>query len=232
MDRPLTPPSTVAATVTRPGAKELTIPMRKPLLVLVSLAVVTLGACSSPAAAPTTAPTQVAVATLTASAIPAESASPSTAPSTEPVASSGGGGAKPTPGSIDPCSLLTADEASKAIGKTVGAGVSATLDPDRVCTFKAGLSEVKLILAPPAPDVATATTYWDAEWSQVPAGVNVKDLTLFDRSAYSSGSAGGLSISALFVIDGTNFFDFYCGFPACSESASVAAAKMIAGRLP
>jgi hypothetical protein len=34
------------------------------------------------------------------------------------------------------------------------------------------------------------------------------------------------------VIDGTNFFDFYCGFPACSQTASVAAVQFIAGRLP
>jgi hypothetical protein len=206
----------------------------KPALALLSIAVVALGACTSAGVAPS-APTatQVAVATLTASAVPIESTSPTASSATEPTPSSGGGGgAKPTPGSIDPCNLLTADEASKAIGKKLSAGVSAQLDPNRVCTFKNGLTEVKVILAPPGPDAATAQAYWDEARSQVPAGISVKDLTEFDRSAYGSGSGAGKSLSGLFVIDGTNFFEFYCGFPACSQTASVGAAELIAGRLP
>ena len=109
------------------------------------------------------------------------------------------------------------------MGMKLGAGVSTALDPDRVCTFKKGLTEVKLILAPPAPDAATADAYWDAERSQVPANLPVKDLKLFDRSAFGAGSAGGLSLSALFAIKGQYFFDLYCGLPGCSEDASVTA---------
>jgi hypothetical protein len=202
------------------------------VLALISIAAVALGGCTTAAAPSAPAATRVAVATLTVTAVPEASQGPVASPSSEPTASSGGGGgAQPTPGSIDPCSLLTADEASKAIGKTLSAGVSTQLDPDRVCTFKNGLSEVKVILAPPAPDVATAQAYWDAARSEVPAGVPIKDLSDFDRSAYGAGSAGGASLSALFVIDGTTFFDFYCGFPACSQSASVTAAQDIVGRL-
>ena len=212
--------------------KEVSIPMRSKLLIaLVSIATVALGACTSGATPSAPTASQVALATLTASASPEASASPAASSTNEPAASSGGGG-QATPGSIDPCSLLTADEASTAIGTKLSAGVSTTLDPDRVCTFKKGLTEVKVILAPPAPDAATAQAYWDAARSEVPADIPVKDLTYFDRSAYGSGSAGGLSLSALFVIDGTIFFDFYCGFPACSQTASVAAAQLIAGRLP
>jgi hypothetical protein len=203
----------------------------KPALALLSIAAIALGACTSAASPSAPTASQVAVAPLTATAIPESSPSPASSPSSEPTASTGGG-TQPTPGSIDPCSLLTADEASKAIGKKLSAGVSAQLDPDRVCTFKNGLTEVKVILAPPAPDAATAQAYWDAARKEVPSGISIKDLSFFDRSAYGSGSAGGVSLSALFVIDGTNFFDFYCGFPACSQTASVAAAQFIAGRLP
>ncbi|HEY7937712.1 MAG TPA: hypothetical protein VID26_11355 [Candidatus Limnocylindrales bacterium] len=163
--------------------------------------------------------------------VPPSSAStaPSSAPSSGPAAS----GAQPTPGSIDPCSLLTSEEASTLMGKKLGAGVSATLDPDRVCTFKSGLTEVKLILAPPAPDAATAQAYWDQERSQVPAELPVADLNnVFDRAAFGSGSAGGLSISALFVIQGTTFFDLFCAMPGCTVGASVTAAQLIVGRLP
>lgn len=205
----------------------------KPALALISIAVVALGACTTPGSAPSAPPTtQVAVAPLTASSVPEASPSPAASPSSEPIASSGAGGAQPTPGSIDPCSLITADEASTAIGKKLGAGVSAKVDQLRVCTFKSGLTEVKLFLAPPAPDAKTAQAYWDAQRAQVPADIPIKDLSDFDREAYGGGSVGGVSLSALFVIDGTQFFDFYCGFPMCSETASAAAAKLIAGRLP
>jgi hypothetical protein len=215
----------------------------KPAAAAVALASIALaiGACQTPAADTTTAPqstttaaspSPVAVQSLIASIVP--EASPSSEPSPSPTSSDSGigAGSPPPPGAIDPCSLLTKVEASKLMGKTLGAGVSTTLDPDRVCTWKNGLSEVKLILAPPAPDVATAASYWDAERAQVPAEVHVKDLSMFDRSAYGSGSAGGLSLSALFVIDGNQFFDLYCGLPACSEKASAGAAELIAGRLP
>jgi hypothetical protein len=203
---------------------------QKPAIVLISIAAVAFGACTTPAAAPS-APTatQVARATLTPTAVPDLSASPAASASSEATAS---GGAQPPAGSIDPCSLLTADEASTAIGKKLSAGVSTQLDPDRVCTFKNGTAEVKVILAPPAPDAKTAQDDWDQARSEIPAGIPVTDLTYFDRSAYGSGSAVGVSVSAMFVIKGTSFFDFYCGFPACSQDASVAAAQLIAGRLP
>ena len=201
----------------------------KPALALISIAAVAFGACTSSAGGPSAPPaTQVAIATLTASAVP--EATPAASPSTEPSASTGGVPATPT--SIDPCSLITADEASTAIGKKLGAGVSAKVDQLRVCTFKSGLTEVKLFLAPPAPDAATAQAYWDAERAQVPADIPIKDLSDFDREAYGGGSAGGVSLSALFVIKGTQFFDFFCGFPMCSETASAAEAKLIGGRLP
>jgi hypothetical protein len=105
-------------------------------------------------------------------------------------------------------------------------------DQDRVCTWKTGTTEVKIILAPPAPDAATAKAYWDAERGQVPAGVSIHDVSGFDRAAYGSGGVSGYSVSALFVIQGTTFFDFYCGLESCTEAKSVAAAKLIVGRLP
>jgi hypothetical protein len=189
-----------------------------------------LGACTTSASASPSAaaPSPVAVATLTATAI-IETASPSTAGSS----ASASGGAQPTPGSIDPCTLLTAAEASTLMGKKLGAGVSTILDPDRACTFKSGLTEVKLILAPPAPDATTAQKYWDLARAEVPGNLPVNDVKLlFDRAAFGAGSAAGLSISALFVIKGTSFFDLYCGFPGCTEPASVTAATLIGGRLP
>jgi hypothetical protein len=195
------------------------------------------GACtttSGGASASAPPPSPVAVATLTATAITA-TASPSAASSPAGDTASpggGGGGAQPTPGSIDPCTLLTTEEASTLMGKKLSAGVSTTSGPDRVCTFRSGVTEVKLFMTPPAPDAATAQKYWDAARAELPAGLPIKDLKLFDRSAFGAGSAGGLSGSAIFVIDGTTFFDLVCELPGCTETASVAAAQLIAGRLP
>ncbi|MFL5679304.1 MAG: hypothetical protein ACJ77B_01740 [Chloroflexota bacterium] len=205
----------------------------KPALVLVAV-VAALAACTTPAAAPSQpAATRAAVATLTASAVPEPTVSPSASPEPTATALGAGGstGPKATPGSVDPCTLLTSDEASRMIGKQLGAGVSTVVDNGRVCTFKSGLTEVKVILTPPAPDVATAQAYWDSERTKIAADVPIKDLPDFDRSAFASGSVGGVSLSALFVIQDKNFFDLYCGFPACSEKASIGGAEHIVGRL-
>jgi len=199
------------------------------LVLIISAVAVAIAACSSGGGpAGTTAPTQLAVATLVASAVPEATQAAATSASSEGT----GTGGQPTAGTLDPCSLLTADEASTAVGVKLGAGVTTQLDPDVVCTWKKGTTEVKLILAPPAPDAATAQGYWDAERPQVPEGISVKDISGFDRAAYGTGGVSGYSVSALFVIQGTTFFDFYCGLKACSEKASVDAANLVVGRLP
>jgi hypothetical protein len=185
-----------------------------------------LGACTGGTTGSTAPSTIVAAGSLSASRAPTPE------PTASPPASAEVAGGSATPGNVDPCSLLTKEEASTLMGKTLSAGVSTTLDPGRVCTFKSGLSEVRLILAPQAPDAATAQAYWDAQRAEVPAGMTITDVTGFDRAAYGSASLSGQSLSALFVISGTFFFDLYCGFPACSQDASVTAAQLIVGRLP
>jgi len=186
-------------------------------------------ACQTPAAGTGATNQPVAISSLTATAVP------ETTPSLRggsPAASVDLGGTPAPPPDIDPCTLITQAEASTMIGKQLGAGVGTTVGPDRVCTFKSGLTEVKLFLAPKAPDVATATQYWDAERAQAPADITMNDIGGFTRAAYGSGAAAGVSVSALFVIQGTYFFDLYCGFPACDETAEVAEATQIVGRLP
>ena len=205
---------------------------------LLAAAALTLAACSSTGAGASSDTSQAPEFSLPQAPVvlepSADVATPTPAATDSPTASpSDALAGSPAPAAaIDPCTLVTADEASTLMGMKLGAGVSTTAGPDRVCTFKKGLTEVKLILAPPAPDAATAAAYWDAERSQVPANLPVKDLKLFDRSAFGAGSAGGLSLSALFAIKGQYFFDLYCGLPGCSEDASVTAAQLIGGRLP
>jgi hypothetical protein len=197
---------------------------RARLAVVATALVVT--ACTTPSTDTGGASSQLPQSSVTVTAIPEATATP--VPSPSAIAN----GPQPTPPNVDPCSLLTTAEASAIIGMSLSAGVVTQLDPDVACTWKSGLSEVKLILAPPAPDAATAQAYWDAEKTQVPAGIQLTELTQFDRSAYVNGSSAGVAVSALFVIQDNWFFDLYCGFPACSQAASLGGAAHIVGRLP
>jgi hypothetical protein len=179
-------------------------------------------ACTTAAASPT--PSQVAI------GVPETTSPP--APVDTPLATVLASGGQATPGPLDPCSLLTADEASMLIGTKLAAGVSSIVEPVRVCTWKAGLATVKLFLAPPATSATTAQDYWDGAMDMVQADLSTKAVAGFDRAGYGNGTAQGVPVSALFVIHGAQFFDLYCGFPPCSETASVTAANLIVGRLP
>jgi hypothetical protein len=67
----------------------------------------------------------------------------------------------------------------------------------------------------------------------VPAGVTVDDVSgVGDLASYGMGSSAGLSLSALFVLKGSQVFDLYCQLPGCSETASLTAGLLIVGRLP
>jgi hypothetical protein len=197
-------------------------------LALVAAAIV-LGACSGSANTGGTPPPVQA--SVTATVVPQATAS--TTPATEqPVASGVAGGSAP-PTAIDPCSLITSAEASTMIGMKLGAGKDVLVSKNRECVFESGVTRVSLILAPPAPDAATAQTYYDAARAQVPAGITVDDVSgVGDRASYGTGSAAGMSISALFVLKGTQAFDLYCQFPGCSETASLTEAQLVVGRLP
>ena len=60
------------------------------------------------------------------------------------------------PTSIDPCTLLTQDEASKLAGFALAAGTSTTLENnDRLCSYGAEGSVLQVLVAV-APDAATA----------------------------------------------------------------------------
>ena len=208
-------------------------------LALVSLAAL-LGACSSSSAGASASAAPIAASSLTASTT---TATPAATPPATPTASpsTGGGGPQPTPGSIDPCTLLTSAEASQLIGTKLPAGISEVVAPARVCTFRAGTREVRLFLWPPAPDVDTAKAYYDAAraeaLSKLPTefpGVQIHqaDLTLFDRSAYVSGSGSIGSVSAIYVVDGKQAFEIFCALAACSQNALQGGATLVAGRLP
>jgi hypothetical protein len=208
--------------------------MRSPrcLLIVTIAAALATAACTTAGASPSTGAIQapVSVATLVATSAP-EATNPPAA-TAEPTSGTAGGASQP-PSAIDPCSLLTQDEASTAVGTHVGAGSPSLVGQSRTCTWKTGTTEVKVILAPPAADAATAQAYWNAAAQDIPNGITVTAIgQIGDRAAYGTGGQAGFSVSAMFVIKGAQFFDFYCGLKACSEAASVTAANLIVGRLP
>jgi hypothetical protein len=202
-----------------------------------------LGACTTPTAdlgsgAPASAGVPLAIASLNAPALNPSAAptpAPSAAASAGPSAGPSDGGSPLPPISIDPCSLMTQADAVGLIHKPVGAGVSSLADPERVCTFQDGaLTKVKLFLAPQAPSAAIAQGYWDAERAQVPAGIKVDDITIpgLDRASYVGGQDGPLSLSGLFALKGTTFFEVFCENPLCTEVDSAAVASQVTGELP
>ena len=128
--------------------------------------------------------------------------------------------------------MLTQAEASQLIGATLGPGKRQVADPDTICTWAKGTTEVKVFLtAPTTPEAAKA--YYEAHKSEIPAGGQITELpTFFDGSLIAKAALPLGTIGGIFVIDGSNFFELYCGMPACSDDALKGGAQLIAGRLP
>ena len=198
----------------------------------------TLSACTTAGGAPSSDATQPPVAIQPAPVIVPPSAavaSPSATPvpSASPEASSGDvASGKPTAGPTDPCSTLTQAEASQLIGVALGPGKRQAADPDTICTWAKGTSEVKVFLTAPTTPAA-AKAYYEAHKSEVPEGAHLTELPdFFDGSVIAKGTLPNGTIGGIFVIDGTNFFELYCGMPACSDDALKSGAQLVSGRLP
>lgn len=205
------------------------------LLILVMT--VTLGACTSSGGAASTAPTLPLNAVLpslpdTLQASPPEtSPSPTPEPTTTAEPSASEAEASATPGPIDPCTLLTKDEASGYIGAKLGAGTLETVSPDKVCTWAKGTTKLKIFLAPPTDPVA-AKAYYDAHKGEIPPGAVVTEYpNLYNGSLIAKASLPFGTISGIFVLDGNHFFELYCEVPACSDQNLMDGAAVIHGRL-
>ena len=179
----------------------------------------TLSACTTTGGAPSSDATQPPVAIQPAPVIQPPSAvvaspTPTPVPSASPEASSGDvASGKPTAGPTDPCSTLTQAEASQLIGVALGPGKRQVADPDTICTWAKGTSEVKVFLTAPTTPAA-AKAYYEAHKSEIPAGAQITELPdFFDGSVIAKGSLPTGTIGGIFVIDGTNFFELYCGMP-------------------
>jgi hypothetical protein len=173
----------------------------------------------------------------------------SASPSAE--ASSGSAASAPSmpdatgvPTTLDPCQLVTAQEASQLAGVTFGAGKEDTTEGNgKICTYGQTGNDFNVIVGQ-APDVATAQAEEAAAEAaikeQAPVGVTTTQISgLGDAAVFLSisESLGGQTIngSAIYVLKGTVFFgfsDLAIGKPAPSQAALTAEAQLVLSRVP
>jgi hypothetical protein len=214
---------------------------------------VTLGAaaCTGSTATGTTAPTAVAQATTAAptpAPTPAPTATATPAPSTGGMASNASTAPSGVPTSIDPCQLVTSQEAGALAGASFGPGKETTLSGNgRMCTYGYQTKNVFEVIAAVAPDEATAKqqeAQAEAELkanaaklnqglniTQLPAFAPNTDAVLLELKPNTIGVAG----RAIYVLHGTEFFgfsDLVLGGAAPSVDAMKAQAMTAISRLP
>ena len=155
---------------------------------------------------------------------------------------------------LDPCQLVTQQEASTLAGTKFGAGkTEAISSAATMCTYGAQTLNVFTVEVAVAPDAATAQADWAQEEAQAQAAVQklvaeagasvtlkAGEITLpgADKAAtaIATGSVGGktLSISAIYVLKGAVFFtfaDLVLGKSAPTASAMAAQAETSLSRV-
>lgn len=162
----------------------------------------------------------------------------------------------PSLASLDPCKLVTAQEASKLTGTTYGAGVEQTADNGaRECIYSRQSLSVFVVMVNVAPDAAAA----EADWATTEAdaqsglqqlagsegasvGLHAGNITLPGADQAATAAAGGaiggnhiLNISAIYVLKGAVFFmfsDLLLDKSAASASAMATLAATTLTRIP
>ena len=226
--------------------------MSRVRLTAVSLScLLAVAACSSSGGAQT-APPAASVAAVATAASAAPTAPPSTAASNAPSAAPSAQAAA-TPGStavpttIDPCQLVTAQEASTLVGVTFGAGKENTAQSNmKVCTYGSPTGNDFNVLVAVAPDSATAKKNEQlaeaAMQKRAPAGFTVTMLAGFAPGvdatmARFSTSLLGKKVEGIgiYVVKGAVFFtitDVEVGGSIPSATAMQAQAMTALGRVP
>ena len=220
---------------------------------LLVLTVFGLAACTGSTATETP-PASVALAVSPPAAVALPSAEPSASPSGEAAspspdtstAASPEGSAVPT--SIDPCQLVTAQEAGALAHATFGPGKAETLEGNsRMCTYGAQTKNVFGVIVAIAPDVATAKKEeasaeadLKANAAQLEQGMTITKLPGFapDTDAVLlelKPNALGIGGRAIYLLRGTTFVgfnDLVVGGAAPSADAMKTEAMTVLGKLP
>ena len=222
------------------------------LWILLVPSVLGLAACTSsavtsspsPAALvePTVAVPPPAAASDAPPATPVESAAAASLPSSEDFT--------PVPTSIDPCQLVTQEEAGRLVGATLGPGQVSTLaNNDRMCEYsQEGL--VFEVLVAVAPDAATAKAdepAFKAQLEQGAAEAGIANAKLTEMPDFEPGvdaalisghaTVGSQKISAiaLYALKGAvaiSISDIGIGGGVASSDDMQAQARVTLGRLP
>ena len=206
-----------------------------------------LSACSTSTPAATNVPTQIAASNTpnpTDTARPTETSNPTDTPA---VTSTPLNTAVPT--LLDPCQLISNQEASSLVGYTFGQGIKETIPGGATtCTYGAQTTNVFTVEVVQAADVATANAAETQFLADLQAnlqqltneGLNVTQLPDFADGAVTaqvSINAGGETIngSAFGFRKGTIFFGFNyvaVGGEAPDSTAMQSEATTVLGRLP
>ncbi len=150
---------------------------------------------------------------------------------------------------LDPCVLITSQEAGTIAGTTFGTGLEGSISAEaKTCTYGSQTTNVFFIEVAQAPDIATAQADkaqfladLQANLAQLTtAGLNITELPNFADGATMatvSISTGGETINggAIGFLKGTIFFGFsdeVVGNAAPGSAALQAEATTVLGRLP
>ena len=225
-----------------------------------------LAACTGTSSGATQAASQAAVASQAPVASPAATASASAAASAAPVASSSespsaspaasaaasaapaSNGPTAVPTAIDPCQVITSQEAGSLTGASFGAGKSSTLSGNaKMCTYGANTKNVFEVIVAIAPDVATAKQAeasaqadLEANASQLQQGMTITKLPNFAPNTDAvlmelKPNALGISGRSMLLLRGTSFAafdDLALGGSAPSADAMKAEAMKVLDKLP
>jgi Protein of unknown function (DUF3558) len=182
---------------------------------------------------------------------PAFVVTPSPSPTPSSADTSGASGSSEPTGvvtDLDPCQLVTSDEASTLSGVSFSAGQESTTEGNgKICTYGQE-GNVFSVIVGVAPDVATAQAGEQAAEADLQKAAN-NGLKLTELKGFNGGTAdaavlegsqsvGGLTLSAsaIYLLKGTTFFGFSDfatgGGKAPSSEALQAQAITSMGRLP
>ena len=201
-----------------------------------------LAACGASAATGTLTPTSAAAPTSAATPTSTASAGGAVVPSSAAAPSSLATGVQTA---LDPCQLVTSQEASQLAGASYGAGQESTnAGGGKMCVYGSETLNVFEVIVGQAPEVATAKAgKAEAEaaiLAQAGNGLKFTELPNFaDGAAYVIGSitvqGQTFNGSAIYVLKGTIFFgfsDLALAHPTPNLAALEAQAQVILGRLP
>jgi hypothetical protein len=187
-----------------------------------------------PTSAPSATPTS-AVQTLQPSA--ATSATPTAAAtsSASPTPLGGGPTGSNPPLSIDPCTLLTTDQASAVNGSAYPAGVSHVMGSGSVeCVWQTSTPPSSVVVqVGQFPNVTDAQVAY-AKAQALLNGAQLEQLTGFaDDAVIARGSGAGMTTGGIYVREGSTFFDVvYLNGTVPTDDQLKYYATLILGELP